>query len=274
VANKKRRKPTNRPRPQTPVRTADRAERDEATEARPPRAPRATRNGGDAAAQRSRAAKKDLARQQREEVRRIVRRRQRTRAAVRLVAVAALVGVGVWWFARPDGPPASTGELDGLLRSEAPWDANAELAADRADAINLPAHGAQLAMHIHSNLRVFVHGREYPVPVNVGISGSDIASLHTHTADGLVHVESSTVDEFTLKQFFDVWGVRYTDTCLGAYCVDATNQLSVFVDGQEFTGDPTDVPLEEEHVIVVTYGTEDELPDPIPATFDFASIDA
>ena len=272
MANKKRRKQTNRPRQEATVRTAERPPRDDVADARPTRSARPARNGNDAASQRSRAEKKELARRQREEVRRQIRRQQIVRSGVRAVVVLAVVGGAVLWFARPDGEPATTDQLEGLLRTEAPWDKNSELAADRADAIHLPAHGAQLAMHIHANLRVFVHGTEYPVPVDVGIDGADVASLHTHTGDGLVHVESSTVDEFTLKQFFDVWGVRYTSTCLGAYCNGPEGELRVFVDGQEFTGDPETIPLEEESVIVVTYGTEDELPDPIPTTFDFASI--
>jgi hypothetical protein len=88
-----------------------------------------------------------------------------------------------------------------------------------------------------------------------------------------VHIESGTVDEFDLGQFFDIWGVRYTPSCLGAYCNDTQNRLRVFVNGQPYEGpDITQVPLDPNSVIVVTYGTEDELPDPIPSSFDFSSI--
>jgi hypothetical protein len=278
MANKKRRKPSNKPRAaQTDVRTAERPEARERSAAATDRAARNGNGHATTAAPRSaaRAEKKDIARRQREEVRKIIRRRQRVRRGAWIVGITVAVVAGVLWFTRPDGEPVATNALPGLLRTEAPWPANADLALERADAINLPAHGSNLAMHEHVNLQIFVHGTPEQVPVNVGINDRGAASLHTHTSDGLVHIESGTVADFTLGQFFDVWGVRYTPRCLGAYCSDGTNELQVFVDGQPYTGgDITQVPLDPESVIVVTYGTQDELPDPIPSTFDFNSIAA
>ena len=290
MANKKRRKPSNRPRTTQGSRATAGAKdlADEGT--RPSQAPERGGNGAragarpgngarsrpdtSAAAQRSRADKKELARRQREQVRRIIKRRQRIRQGAIAGAVVIGIAVAAFVFTRPEPPPAPTGTLPGLLRTEAPWDPNAEQAAARADAINLPSHGSTLAMHEHADVQVFVHGTQQPVPVDIGINtaSGDVASLHTHSADGVVHVESSTVAQFTLQQFFDIWGVRFTDSCLGAYCNGSDGQLQVFVGGQEVTGDFSSVPLDDETVIVLTYGTAEELPDPIPSTFDFASV--
>jgi hypothetical protein len=44
------------------------------------------------------------------------------------------------------------------------------------------------------------------------------------------------------------------------------------VDGEEVTGNLQDVQLDDQTVIVVAYGTPSELPDPIPSSFDFSSI--
>jgi len=88
----------------------------------------------------------------------------------------------------------------------------------------------------------------------------------------LVHLESSESREFTLGDFFGVWGVRFTPSCLGAYCNDGNNRLQAFVDGDEVMDNLQDVQLDDQTVIVVTYGTPAELPDPIPSTFDFSSI--
>ena len=75
-----------------------------------------------------------------------------------------------------------------------------------------------------------------------------IQSLHTHDTSGTVHMESSVARTFTLGDFFDVWGVRFTPSCLGAYCNDGNgNTLQVFVNGQEQTSDPT---LERAHLAV------------------------
>ena len=75
-----------------------------------------------------------------------------------------------------------------------------------------------------------------------------------------------------LGEFFDIWGVRLSPSCMGAYCNDAENRLQVFVDGEEVTGNIRDVALEDQRVIAVTYGNQKELPDPIPSEFDFSSI--
>ena len=270
---KKRRKPRSRPHPGPQgTQTADRpATGPKATKRPGVGAPGKTAAGDGRGPQRARSEKKDLARHQRELVRKQLARQRRTRQVVRLVAVAAVVGVGAFFFLRPDNDTRPE-VLPGELATEAPWLANAAEADDRADLIDLPGHGPNLAMHEHVNVQVIVHGRPEAVPVNIGIDGSDIASIHTHSADGLVHVESSTVDTFTLGDFFDIWGVRLTPSCVGGYCNDDTNQIRIYVGGTLIDGNPREFVFRDQSVIVVTYGTEDELPDPIPSSFDFGSI--
>ena len=46
-------------------------------------------------------------------------------------------------------------------------------------------------------------------------------------------------------------------------------QLSVFVNGKPLKGDPTRIILDERQEIVVAYGTAAQVPDPVPATYDF-----
>ncbi|MDQ7992179.1 MAG: hypothetical protein AAGC63_06320 [Propionicimonas sp.] len=61
-----------------------------------------------------------------------------------------------------------------------------------------------------------------PVPLAEGI-GLDLpralqAPVHTHDASGTVWLEGRGAGDVTLGQFFTIWGVRFTDTCLGAAC--------------------------------------------------------
>jgi len=226
---------------------------------------------GTGASQRSRAEKKDLARQQRERWRKQAKRRQRTRTMIQVGAVVLVLGAVAFFVFRPK-EITPTEQLPGLLRTEAPWPANADQAAARANDINLPKHGTTLALHNHVNVQIFVHGQQEVVPVNIGINGNAIQSIHTHSSDGVVHIESGTVADFTLQQFFDIWGVRFTEDCLGAYCNTANDKLQVWVGGTEVTSDFSDVPLDDQSVIVVTYGTQNELPNPIPSTFDFTTV--
>ena len=42
---------------------------------------------------------------------------------------------------------------------------------------------------------------------DLGING--LAPMHTHAADGYIHIETTKRTTFTLKDFLDVWGVQY-----------------------------------------------------------------
>lgn len=282
---KKRRKPQNRSR-NRPASTATRtAERPPAVpvdahpdgvqapepKARPPQQPASPARRPAPGPQRTRAEKKELARAEREAARRRIARAQRRRQLAWIVGITIVVAAGVFVFTNRNDSNTPSSALPGVLTTKAPWPANADRSAARATALGLPPEGT--TMHQHADLQIFIHGKQQPVPANVGISDAGaIQSLHTHSDPGVVHVESSESREFTLGEFFGVWGVRFTPSCLGGYCNDDANHLQVFVNGEEVTDNLQDVQLDDQTVIVVTYGTADQLPDPIPSTFDFASV--
>lgn len=162
--------------------------------------------------------------------------------------------------------------LAGIMTTAAPWQPQLDHLRERLDAIGLPALSAEgSALHIHEHLDIFVHGQPVTVPAGIGVNESQgfISDIHTHDKDAVIHVESPTVQTFTLGQFFDIWGVRFTGDCLGSYCKDANNDLKVFSNGQPVNGDPRAMALEERQEIVVAYGTKDELAKPMPSTFTF-----
>jgi hypothetical protein len=222
--------------------------------------------------QRTRAEKKELARAEREAIRRQIARAQRRRQLGWILGITIAVAAGVFFFTSRNDTSTPSGALPGELTTEAPWPANGADSAARADALGLPPEGT--TMHEHANVQVFVHGEKESIPTDIGIdpAAQTIQSIHTHDDTGLVHLESSESREFSLGDFFGVWGVRFTPSCLGGYCNDGDNRLQVFVDGEEVTDNLQDVQLDDQSVIVVTYGTSGELPDPIPSSFDFSSI--
>lgn len=278
---KKRRRPHNRSHPspatRSAVRTADplvepEEGADEVEPSHRTNGPAARAAGTRPTTQRTRTEKKELARRQREEVRKMVRRAELRRRLLWAGGVATVLAVAGYLILWPDQPPVRPDRLPGELRTEAPWGANGDQALERAELIGLPAEG--IALHQHANVQVFVHGERASVPVNVGVDGSDLSSLHTHTGDGLVHMESADVGHtFTLGEFFDVWGVRLSRTCIGGYCVAGGDELLVFKDGVRQTGSARAVVLDEQSVIVVSFGAPDEVPSPLP-TFDFSTIQA
>jgi hypothetical protein len=124
----------------------------------------------------------------------------------------------------------------------------------------------QTVFHIHTHLTIFVNGQQRQVPAGIGIpnavaqqtqagpfveSGSCFYWLHTHAADGIIHIESPVQRTYTLGEFFDEWGQPLGPSQVGS----AHGKVTVIVNGQVFTGNPRDVPLGSRENLQVEVGT-------------------
>ena len=63
-------------------------------------------------------------------------------------------------------------------------------------------------MHIHQHVAILDHGRAVTIPEDVGrpLVSQCYYWIHTHTPDGIIHVESPNFRSFTLGNLFDIWG--------------------------------------------------------------------
>lgn len=189
---------------------------------------------------------------------------------IALVVLALAAGIfGIYLSAHPK----TAASLASVSSTEAPWPTEQAHLKERLAAIGLPALSEEgTVLHTHQHLDIFVHGKAVPVPSDIGVHESNppyIASIHTHDETGIIHVESSTEGKFYLGQLFDIWGVRLTADCVGAYCTDAANKLVFYVDGKPYTGDPRQIELTEHEEIVISYGTPAEASRLVPAAYAF-----
>ncbi len=175
----------------------------------------------------------------------------------------------------------SMDELPGVLTTAPPWANNVGELQQRLRAIKLPALNAEgEVVHTHQHLDLFVDGKRVPVASDIGIAADRtfISPLHTHApqpgdpSDGIMHVESPTRTSYTLGQFFAVWGVRLNIDCIGGKCADEQHELHTWVNGRPLAGDPTRLLLAEHQQIVIAYGTREQMPKKVPASFDFEAI--
>ncbi|MEO6857924.1 MAG: hypothetical protein ABI323_04970 [Solirubrobacteraceae bacterium] len=112
----------------------------------------------------------------------------------------------------------------------------------------------QLAYHIHAHLAVFSDGRLYSLPAGIGIPGSTaqetnqgpvaaggqcIYWLHTHTSDGVIHIESPIQRIYTLGNFFDEWHQPLSSDKVASL----HGHITAFVNGKAWTRSLRDIPL-------------------------------
>jgi hypothetical protein len=83
-----------------------------------------------------------------------------------------------------------------------------------------PNSHAGLVMHDHAVLTYYIDGVRRGLPAGIGIDedlwkghtldqygANGSAPLHTHSMDGLVHIESTEMRAFTFGEFMDIWGL-------------------------------------------------------------------
>lgn len=169
-------------------------------------------------------------------------------------------------------PKINTNNLSGIQTGNAPWPVELDHLRDRLSAMGLPALSQEgTVVHIHQHLDIFIEGKSISVPAGIGINNAAgfISPIHTHDDAAIIHVESPTMQAFTLGQFFDIWGIRFTEQCIGGYCSQGDKTLKVFVNGNLFNNNPRQIELQQHQEIVVTYGTSKDLANPIPSTYVF-----
>ena len=160
--------------------------------------------------------------------------------------------------------------LTGVSHGKAPWQAEINDLSQRLQVIGVPELPQEgTVLHIHQHLDIFVNGKHVTVPFGIGITpppNGFFAELHTHLTDGIIHVESATKREFSLGEFFAVWGVYMTKKCIGGYCAKSGSPLKFYVNGTKYTGNPDTLPLRKHDEIAVVYGKR---PKKIPRSFNF-----
>jgi hypothetical protein len=284
MAKKRKRRPRAVPAQAAAARQAERRPGGEGGRREEPQRPPRAGAGAAEPGQAPRAARKEEARHQRDRIRRQVSRRRRMRQGG--IALAAIVLVAVVAFliysnsSQTSAPKAQPDQLTGLNTGPPPWPAKLDGLYQRLQAIGLPPQAVEgQGLHSDQHLDIYVDGQPVQIPQGIGIppgyrgdpgttSTDFISILHTHDTSGIVHVEAPSVTQYTLGEFFDVWGVKFTPQCLGSLCETKDKKIQVYVNGKLQTGDPTKIafslePLSQE--IVLSYGTKAELPNPIPS---------
>src|SRR5262249_46869943 len=132
----------------------------------------------------------------------------------------------------------------------------------------------QTLFHIHAHLAVFVSGTPRQVPAGIGIPGAQAQNtargpfigggtcfywLHTHAADGILHIESPVHRTYTLGNLVDEWGQPLGPGQVGP----AAGKVTAIYNGKVYLGNPRDIPLTAHAQIELEVGRPLVAPQPI-----------
>ncbi len=120
-----------------------------------------------------------------------------------------------------------------------------------APEMNIGSHSG-VSQHIHTQLEIYINGNKEFIPPSVGLGQNFMRPLHTHEADGIIHNESPCARDFTLGEFFSVWGKTFNKNCIFDHCVDENHTLKILVNGKE-NSEYEDILLKDSDKIQIYY---------------------
>jgi hypothetical protein len=114
----------------------------------------------------------------------------------------------------------------------------------------------QVAFHIHQHLAIWDRGKPVGIPPDVGrpLLASCFYWLHTHTPDGIIHVESPTFRSYVLGDFFSVWGQPLSRAQAATARVGPGESMRIWVNGSPYSGDPRKIELAQHTDITIEVG--------------------
>jgi hypothetical protein len=175
----------------------------------------------------------------------------------------------------PTGSAAPSAQANGPIGPEGvPLEQGAELAPASTTSPSRAVDGVhcapveQLVYHIHAHLQVYVGGQPRSLPAAIGLidpvgeqtpngpfygalKGGCYYWLHTHTYDGVIHIESPTRRIYTLGDFFDEWRQPLSTSQVAS----AKGTVTAFVNGQRWAHSPRAIPLVPHAVIQLDVGS-------------------
>lgn len=155
------------------------------------------------------------------------------------IVLLAILGVGVFLFLKQTPSPEVIKSFEQMTSRELALTCNKE---------------EYTVLHIHPQLDILISDKDVEVPANIGIETQNgcLHPLHTHDATGEVHVESPVQKDFTLADFFAVWGKTFNKDQILEYKADDTHKVVMTVNDKPST-EFENLVLKDKDKIVISY---------------------
>lgn len=114
------------------------------------------------------------------------------------------------------------------------------------------------AFHIHPELHIYVDGKEVMVPDDTGIKNGCMNAIHTHKDRPVLHVEAPVQKDFTLGDFFAVWGKDFSRSKLLDTVVSDGGSITVTVNGEKVDTYENTILRDHDQIVISLQGFEGE----------------
>lgn len=151
------------------------------------------------------------------------------------IILVVLIGVTIWWS--PKAKDVKTKSQEEMTSRKAALLCTTDMATQ---------------YHIHPELSIVINGKLQVIPSGIGIQPTCMTSIHTHSADGIIHVESPVAKDFLLSDFFAVWGKEFNQNQILDYKTEANTHITITVNGKEVDTYENTI-LRDKDKIVITY---------------------
>ncbi|MEM5367827.1 hypothetical protein V4C53_17540 [Paraburkholderia azotifigens] len=161
------------------------------------------------------------------------------------------------WTDPPSFDPNQTVLTFGGVVGTAHWaDGNTSTGGTGSDVDGLVcASGMSEVYHVHAHLAIINNGQWLALPKNVGILSQCNYEMHTHDQTGIIHIETPSVKNFTLGQFFDIWGQTLSRTNVAGVTGTVVAYINDNGDVRRYEGELRDIPLTSHRDVTLQIGT-------------------
>lgn len=120
----------------------------------------------------------------------------------------------------------------------------------------------QTAYHIHAHLTIYINGQQVTIPQGIGIASDQSCFywLHTHTNDGVIHIEFPRQGNPTLGNFLDIWGQSFRSLGYQNEFASSTG-WTIYVNGKQVNENFNQLVLQAHQVITIAYNSPNITPD-------------
>jgi len=144
------------------------------------------------------------------------------------------------------------------------WGANSNANGGNGTPVDgIPCHGRMdQEFHIHMHLSIALNGQLLTIPANLGqvpptaTAGICYYFIHNHDASGRLHIESAVPVDYTLGNWFHIWGQPLSATNVGG--ITGLPIVTYVTDNGVTTvhdGDPSTIELKANRLVTIQIGS-------------------